>query len=74
MLKRGSGTAHQGGFLDLDWDAPTMKDDGTPLTDLVSYRIYTAEDPSAQAASGGVEVVAVALFEEPSPRALPVSE
>src|SRR6267378_1740967 len=32
-------TAHAG-ILDTSWTAPTMNVDGTPLTDLASYRVY----------------------------------
>ena len=28
------------GFLDLSWNAPTTNADGSPLTDLASYRVY----------------------------------
>src|SRR5574341_1833506 len=29
------------GYLDLEWDAPTTNSDGTALTDLSHYRVYT---------------------------------
>src|SRR5437867_6066072 len=32
-------TAHAG-ILDASWTAPTTNIDGTPLTDLASYRVY----------------------------------
>jgi hypothetical protein len=32
--------------IKLAWDAPTKNDDGTPLTDLASYRVYY--NPGAQ--------------------------
>src|SRR5262245_13451896 len=28
------------GYLSLDWDAPIVSVDGTPLTDLARYRVY----------------------------------
>src|SRR5437867_3300406 len=28
------------GFLDASWTAPTTNTDGSPLTDLASYRVY----------------------------------
>src|SRR3990172_5277754 len=30
----------QAGVLDATWNAPTTNDDGTPLTDLGTYRVY----------------------------------
>jgi hypothetical protein len=30
----------QDGAVTLGWDAPTTNSDGTPLTDLLGYRIY----------------------------------
>jgi hypothetical protein len=31
----------EAGFLDLEWTAPTTNADGSPLTDLGGYRVYT---------------------------------
>lgn len=33
--------AGQAGILDIAWDAPTTNADGTPLTDLSGYRVYS---------------------------------
>ncbi len=33
--------AAQSGILDLSWDAPTTNSDGTALTDLSAYRVYS---------------------------------
>src|SRR5438067_11803108 len=37
LLATSSGTA---GILDAFWTAPTTNADGSPLTDLASYRVY----------------------------------
>ncbi len=34
-------SAAQAGVLDLAWDAPTTNSDGTALTDLSAYRVYS---------------------------------
>ena len=34
------------GILDASWTAPTTNTDGTPLTDLASYRLYYGASPS----------------------------
>ena len=34
------GTPGEAGILDASWTAPTTNTDGTPLTDLASYRLY----------------------------------
>jgi hypothetical protein len=35
-----TGAAVDVGVLDASWTAPTTNTDGSPLTDLVSYRVY----------------------------------
>src|SRR5438094_9616244 len=40
------------GILDASWTAPTTNSDGSPLTDLASYRVYYGtSDPSCPGAS-----------------------
>jgi len=36
----------RGGALDLSWDPPTANVDGTPATDIASYRIYYGTMPN----------------------------
>jgi Fibronectin type III domain len=36
----------RGGVLDLSWTPPTANVDGTPATDIASYRIYYGTMPS----------------------------
>ena len=31
----------------LNWEAPTVNDDGTPLTDLIGYYVYVGTSPDA---------------------------
>ncbi len=57
--------AAQAGILDLSWDAPTTNVDGTPLTDLASYRVY-AGTSSAPCPGPSHQVV-------PSPTSTPTS-
>src|SRR5207245_4386396 len=46
------------GVLDASWLAPTTNVDGSPLTDVVSYRVYySTTDPPCP---GGRAIVAVA--------------
>lgn len=35
------------GVLDLSWTAPTQNTDGTPTTDIASYRVYYGTTPSS---------------------------
>lgn len=38
-------TMAYGADVTLTWDAPTTNADGTPLTDLAGYKIYTSKAP-----------------------------
>jgi|GEM_PF-1347454 len=55
----------QGGVLDLAWDAPTTNSDGTALTDLSVYRVYSGTS-SAPCPGASYQVV-------PSPTPAPTS-
>lgn len=46
------------GILDASWTAPTMNTDGTPLTDLQSYRVYYATSGSPCPTSSAITVAA----------------
>ena len=46
------------GILDVSWTAPTTNTDGTPLTDLQSYRVYYATSGSPCPTSSAVTVAA----------------
>ena len=46
------------GILDATWTAPTTNTDGTPLTDLVSYRLYYGSSTSPCPGSTSVQVAA----------------
>ncbi|PYM93328.1 MAG: hypothetical protein DME04_12340, partial [Candidatus Rokuibacteriota bacterium] len=45
------------GILDASWTAPTTNTDGSPLTDLASYKIYYAPSPAPCPGSPFVSVV-----------------
>ncbi len=57
--------AAQSGILDLAWNAPTTNSDGTALTDLSSYRVYSGTS-SAPCPGSSYQVV-------PSPTPAPTS-
>src|SRR2546422_705878 len=40
------------GILDASWTAPTTNTDGSPLTDLASYRVYYGSSPSPCTGTG----------------------
>ncbi len=41
-----AGCAGKSGVLDLSWTAPAVNADGTPSTDIASYRVYYATTPN----------------------------
>ena len=53
LLATAPGTA---GILDATWTAPTTNTDGSPLTDLASYRLYYATASSPCPGSSSVQV------------------
>jgi Big-like domain-containing protein/glucodextranase-like protein len=53
LLVTAPGTA---GILDATWTAPTTNTDGSPLTDLVSYRLYYGTASSPCPGSSSVQV------------------
>jgi len=53
LLVTAPGTA---GILDATWTAPTTNTDGSPLTDLASYRLYYATGSSPCPGSSSVQV------------------
>ncbi len=53
LLTTSSGTA---GILDATWTAPTTNTDGSPLTDLASYRLYYGSSSSPCPGSSSVMV------------------
>ncbi len=57
--------AAQSGILDLSWDAPTTNSDGTALTDLSAYRVYSG---TSSAPCPGASYQSV-----PSPTSTPTS-
>jgi hypothetical protein len=46
------------GILDATWTAPTTNVDGSPLTDLAAYRIYSGTSPSPCPGSSFLEIAA----------------
>jgi hypothetical protein len=42
----GSPELAHAGFIDLEWDEPTTNLDGSPLTDLLGYRVYVSLSPT----------------------------
>src|SRR5262245_35000346 len=55
LLGTGPSTA---GILDATWTAPTTNTDGTPLTDLASYRLFYGPSTSPCPGSASVQVAA----------------
>ena len=45
MALSGCGTGRSG-VLDLSWTAPTQNTDGSPASDIASYRVYYGTTPS----------------------------
>jgi Fibronectin type III domain len=41
----GVGTGSRNGVLELSWTPPTTKVDGSPMTDVVGYRVYFGTAP-----------------------------
>ena len=57
-------TSNQVGFATLSWTAPTQNTDGSPLTDLASYKIYYGDESgsyhtSIQISNNGMTVYVV---------------
>jgi Abnormal spindle-like microcephaly-assoc'd, ASPM-SPD-2-Hydin len=55
----------ESGVLDASWTAPTTNTDGTPLTDLRSYRVYYGISPSP--CPGGTFVQVASATSSPGP-------
>lgn len=55
----------ESGILDATWTAPTTNTDGTPLTDLQSYRVYYGT--SASPCPGGTFVAVASAISSPAP-------
>jgi len=47
----------------LTWEAPTMNEDGTPLTDLAGYKVYYGTSPEDYTESIDVGNVTVATID-----------
>src|SRR5438309_8177882 len=62
LLATSSGTA---GILDATWTAPTTNTDGSPLTDLASYRLYYG--PSSSPCPGSSSVMVASPTSSPGP-------
>jgi len=60
-----AGTPAEPGVLDASWTAPTANTDGTPLTDLASYRVYFG--PSATPCPTGTFVQISSPTARPGP-------
>jgi hypothetical protein len=58
-------TPGEAGILDASWTAPTTNADGSPLTDLASYRVYYAG--SGAPCPGGTFVQVASLTPSPAP-------
>jgi hypothetical protein len=55
----------EAGILDASWTAPTTNTDGSPLTDLGSYRIYYSTSASPCPGSSFVEVASPTSIPQP---------
>lgn len=52
LVQGPGGTVGGVGTADLSWDAPSTNSDGTPLTDLVRYRVYVGQSTPVDRDSG----------------------
>lgn len=68
--------------VQVEWDAPTMNADGTPLNDLAGYRVYVDGAVVADGLSSTIHTlpigvdgrVSVAAYDTSGNESIPVSE
>jgi hypothetical protein len=60
--RSGRGSSNRTGSVVLTWEAPTLRTDGTPFTDLAGYNIYYTTVPENYTDSVSIDVGNVTTY------------